>query len=113
MSNEINLHVITVVQNYGFGMVGEYFPKGWLKEISERSAEELERITSKYIPKDFKVTLHVERGVIYKAILDYADKIKADLIILPASQPDRRDYLLGPNAAKIVRHSDISVLVVR
>ncbi|MBT6187404.1 MAG: universal stress protein, partial [Rhodospirillales bacterium] len=28
-------------------------------------------------------------------------------------RPALKDYLLGPNAAQVVRHADVSVLVVR
>jgi len=40
-------------------------------------------------------------------------KIDADLIVLGANRPDLKDYLLGPNASRVVRHSARSVLVVR
>ena len=32
---------------------------------------------------------------------------------MSANRPELKDYLLGPNAARVVRHSDVSVLVVR
>ncbi|MEP3300223.1 MAG: universal stress protein, partial [Pseudoruegeria sp.] len=38
---------------------------------------------------------------------------KADLIVIGAHRPDFKDYLLGPNAARVVRHSECSVYVVR
>ena len=36
-----------------------------------------------------------------------------DLIVIGAHKPDFKDYLLGPNAARVVRHSHCSVHVVR
>ena len=44
---------------------------------------------------------------------DYSEKVNADLIMLTAVRPQFKDYMLGPNASKIVRHSSISVMVVR
>lgn len=32
---------------------------------------------------------------------------------MAAHRPALKDYLLGPNAARVVRHSNCSVLVVR
>jgi nucleotide-binding universal stress UspA family protein len=39
--------------------------------------------------------------------------VQADLIILGAHRPDISDYLMGANAAQIVRHADCSVWTVR
>ncbi|KZK78879.1 Universal stress protein F [Pseudovibrio sp. Ad46] len=52
-------------------------------------------------------------GNIYSEVLQTADELSADLIILMSHIPDFGDYLLGPNAAKIVRHANCSVLVIR
>ena len=39
--------------------------------------------------------------------------IGAELILIGAHSPELKDYLLGSNAARIVRHSPKSVLVLR
>jgi nucleotide-binding universal stress UspA family protein len=41
-----------------------------------------------------------------------AQTIKADLIVIGSHHPQLKDYLLGPNAAKVVRHPDRSAMVV-
>jgi nucleotide-binding universal stress UspA family protein len=56
---------------------------------------------------------HVLSGTVYDSVLETADKLGADVIIIGAHQPKLRDYLLGANAAKVVRHSKQSVLMVR
>ena len=50
---------------------------------------------------------------VYEAILNIARKTGADLIVVAAHRPELKDYLLGPNAARVVRHANCSVLVVR
>jgi nucleotide-binding universal stress UspA family protein len=35
------------------------------------------------------------------------------VIVLASHRPELKDYLLGPNAARVVRHAKCSVLVVR
>jgi nucleotide-binding universal stress UspA family protein len=50
---------------------------------------------------------------VYEEILATARDLKADLIVMASHRPELKDYLLGPNAARVVRHSDVSVLVVR
>ena len=52
-------------------------------------------------------------GTAYEEILTTARSFGADLIVMASHRPELKDYLLGPNAARVVRHSDVSVLVVR
>ena len=52
-------------------------------------------------------------GHAYNTILDEAEKSGADLIIIASHRPGLQDYLLGSTAAKVVRHANCSVLVVR
>ncbi|MEZ5601357.1 MAG: universal stress protein [Candidatus Competibacteraceae bacterium] len=54
-----------------------------------------------------------KHGSIYKEILDVAEEINADLIFMAAYRPSVKDYLLGSNASRVVRHARCSVTVVR
>ena len=65
------------------------------------------------MPTDVDITCHIGRGAIYDEVIKYSEAINADLIMISAVRPQLRDYMLGPNASKIVRHSSISVLVIR
>lgn len=56
---------------------------------------------------------HVETGSIYGGILAVADRIGTDLIVLSSHRPEMKDYLLGANASRVVRHARCSVFVVR
>jgi len=56
---------------------------------------------------------HVEIGSIYGGILAVADRIGTDLIVLSSHRPEMKDYLLGANASRVVRHARCSVFVVR
>lgn len=55
----------------------------------------------------------VRSGAIYDEVLTEAREMEADLIIVVSHHPTISDYLLGSNAASIVRHADCSVLVLR
>ena len=55
----------------------------------------------------------VSRKIALQTMINVAKEIKADLIVMASHRPELRDYLLGPNAARVVRHADCSVLVVR
>lgn len=55
----------------------------------------------------------VLRGKPGPAILDFAEQIRADLIIMASHKPELMDYLIGSTAARVVRHAKCSVLVIR
>ena len=55
----------------------------------------------------------IRSGHAYNTILDEAKSSGADLIIIRSHRPGLQDYLLGSTAAKVVRHANCSVLVIR
>jgi nucleotide-binding universal stress UspA family protein len=107
------LHVLTVVPEFGTPMVAQFFPEGHEEKMRETAKAVLHKFVSDRIPDTVKVQHIVGEGTIYKTIIETADEIGADLIIMGSHRPELQDYLLGPNAARVVRHSTRSVLVVR
>jgi nucleotide-binding universal stress UspA family protein len=107
------LHVMTVVPDYGMSLVGGFFPKEHEQQAIDHANRALHEFTAQHVPKEIRHRHIVAHGSIYREILRYADEVKADLIVLSASRPGPEDYLIGPNAARVVRHARISVLVVR
>ncbi|MCC0042364.1 MAG: universal stress protein [Rhodobiaceae bacterium] len=55
----------------------------------------------------------VRTGSAASGILETADELQADLIIVGSHKPGLQDYLLGSTAARVVRHANCKVLVVR
>ncbi|WP_114520861.1 universal stress protein [Altererythrobacter sp. ZODW24] len=55
----------------------------------------------------------VGMGNVTSGVLSVAEKIEADLIVLSSHRPKMKDWLIGANASRIVRHASCSVLVVR
>jgi nucleotide-binding universal stress UspA family protein len=60
-----------------------------------------------------KMDMIVRTGHSYSTILDVAQEVESDLIIIASHRPGLQDYFLGSTAAKVVRHAPCSVLVVR
>lgn len=112
-SMEANLHILTVVPDLGFPVVGQYFPKDTEEKIIADAKSQLADLVKKDVPDDIKVRHIVAQGSIYDQILGMAERVNADLIVLTAHRPELKDYLLGPNAARVVRHATCSVTVVR
>lgn len=107
------LHLVHIMPDFGMKMVEEYLPRHWMSDQKEKYNQAFEEIVKKYIPEGVEITLHIGRGAIYDQIISYSEKTEADLIVLSAVRPQLKDYMLGPNASKIVRHSSISVMVIR
>lgn len=107
------LHIVTVVSDHGMSFVQQYFPKGAVEKVIEETKNSLREFVTEKIPSDVPVQNIVAKGSVYECIIKTAKEVNADLIIMSAHRPELKDYLLGPNAAKVVRHSNLSVLVVR
>ncbi len=60
-----------------------------------------------------KMEVEVRTGHSYNTILDVAEEKDADLIVIASHRPGFQDYFLGSTAAKVVRHANCSVLVIR
>lgn len=94
-------------------IVGQFFPKGYEKEVGDKVLVVLKEFVKTHIPQDIKTQRIVGEGTVYEVILNMAAKINADMIVVSSGRDDLKDFLLGPNAARVVRHANCSVTVVR
>jgi nucleotide-binding universal stress UspA family protein len=107
------LHVMTVVPEFGLPMVGQFFPPGYETKLHDQVAKQLADLIAEQAPGHAGIKRIVAAGKIYQQIVNTAKRIKADLIVMGSHHPELSDYLLGPNAARVVRHAGCSVMVVR
>ena len=94
-------------------MLAEYVPPDF--ELQQRKASEdaLSRIASECGLNPAHVSWAVRQGGIYHEVLEQAQAINADLIVMSSHRPAMRTYFLGSNAGHVVRYAKCSVLVVR
>jgi nucleotide-binding universal stress UspA family protein len=111
----VSLDVVTVVPDFGKSVVGGFFEDDHHEKMVASSREALNTIVTATIGEEANsATRHiVATGTAYEEIIKLAEKAQSSLIVIGAHKPDFKDYLLGPNAARVVRHSDCSVYVVR
>jgi nucleotide-binding universal stress UspA family protein len=103
------IYVISVVpMNYM-----EFATPDFLDDQQKAAERELDAIAAKIALPPERVSTLVRMGSIYHEVLDEAEKIRADLVVVGSHRPSMRTYLLGSNAGTIVRHATCSVLVVR
>ncbi len=80
----------------------ETYFEGEMKKLVDKLNFPKERLTSANLI-----------GTVYAEILHEAKDWGADLIVVCAHTPSMATYLLGSNAAKVVRHAECTTLVVR
>lgn len=113
--NGAQLDVISVVPDYGISQVGSFFSKDHHDDMVVEAKKHLNALVTKALDaeQNAKVRHVVATGRAYEEVLNLAEKSGADLIVVGAHTSDLADYLLGPNAARVVRHAKCSVYVVR
>lgn len=113
IAGDDTLHVVCVVPDFGTSMVGSFFSPDHERKAIEKAKDALHAFTAKHVPEGVSVQHIIAHGNVYEEILEAAKTVSADLIVIGSHRPELRDYLIGPNAARVVRHSQRSVLVVR
>lgn len=107
------LHVVSVLPEFGVAQVGSFFRKDFEREALNALGQEMTQWVAVNVPDAVEVHPHVLHGTIYDEILRAAEKLRVDVIVMGSHRPALKDYLLGPNAARVVRHASCSVYVVR
>lgn len=111
--NNAELHVVAVVPDFGMSIVGIHFEEGFEKKAIASGGDQLSKYINDNISTSATVKGHVLHGTIYNEILAAAKKLGSDLIVMSSHRPAFSDYLLGPNAARVMRHAKQSVFIVR
>lgn len=107
------LHIINVIPGSGMAMVGSYLGPDQTIAIKSEAEERLKSWSAETIPAAVLGGLSVAQGTIYHEIIKAAQEVQAEVIVVGANRPALKDYLVGPNAARVVRHAPQSVLVIR
>ncbi len=84
-------------------------PAGMIDKNLHTSESELKKLAG----DDPRMEVMVRSGHSYDTILEVCNNLPADLVIVASHRPDLQDYFLGSTAARVVRHAQCSVLVVR
>jgi len=112
-SFDAGLIVMTVVPDIAMPVIGQYLPQDFSDRVKQQVSGHLKAFVQAQIPPGIEVQQRIVFGKIYERIINTAAKAKVDLIVMGSHHPELKDYLLGPNAARVVRHAKTSVMVVR
>jgi nucleotide-binding universal stress UspA family protein len=107
------LHVLTVVREIEAILQARAATLAYeviASDLENRMAALIRRANA----SDLEPNILITHGAsIYAEILGFAEEAGADLIVVGSHRPAMRDYLLGTNASRVVRHANCSVLVAR
>ena len=107
------LHVLTVIRDVEAILQAKAAMLGYdliATDLEKRIAALIRRADA----SDLNPNILVTHGAsIYAEILEVAEEAEADLVVVGSHRPAMKDYLLGTNAARVVRHARCSVLVAR
>lgn len=111
----VGLDVVAVVPDFGMSTVGSFFGKDHHDKMVAEAKLHLNELVVAALDEDRnkKVRHVIATGRAYEEVLKLAEKSKPSLIVVGSHKADLTDYLLGPNAARVVRHAKCSVYVVR
>lgn len=111
-ANGGRLHIMHVIRSTP-AMVAQFLPTDYARTADQQAMAMLREKVADHGIGESEAELLVRHGEVYPEILDAADKIGADLIVIGAHRPGVTDYLLGTAAARVARHAKCSVFLVR
>ena len=105
------LHIMTVIPAY-HAMVETFLPADYEQKMRVKVDQDLHAFVKRNVPAELKTQTIVAVGTIYEEVINTAHQVNCDLIIMGRNSEHHNSFLFGPNAERVVRHSDRSVLVV-
>jgi nucleotide-binding universal stress UspA family protein len=94
-------------------LLAEFVPADFDAQQMRSAKEALDIVAGEIGLERRRVSSTVRQGGVYHEILEEAEAIDADLIVMSSHQPAMKTYLLGSNAAYVARHARCSVMIVR
>jgi nucleotide-binding universal stress UspA family protein len=95
------------------GMLAEYVPADFEAQQRATAEEAIAIVARETGLPAARISTVVRQGNVDREILDEADAMHADLIVMSSHRAGLRTYFLGSNAGHVVRYAGCSVLVVR
>lgn len=94
-------------------MLAEYVPADFDTQQRQASEEAVAKLAKESGMDASRLSTVVRQGGIYHEVLEEAELMGTDLIVMVSHRPALKTYFLGSNAGHVVRYAACSVLVVR
>lgn len=108
------LHLLNVLPGIHMSMIATYFPKDAVQKMKKDVEVQLRSFADKLVDAELVYHVHIAEGKPYTTIIEYAEKLGADLIVMPSHKRSKIDnVVLGSVATKVVHNSPVNVLVIK
>ncbi len=111
--SKAKMTVMTVAPGFGMPIVASFFDEATVRNAMKEVARQLKSYIDDNFPDDIEINAVVVEGNPSELILKQARQDASDLIVISSHNNQVDHLLLGSCAAKVVRHSDCSVTVVK
>ncbi|MDF2965061.1 MAG: Universal stress protein UspA [Rickettsiaceae bacterium] len=112
-TNSGRIHLVNIIPELGINFLEDYLPQEWIEKRKAEAIVAIQKLITNYIPQEIEVQHFVTKGAVSEEVLSYAEQVKANLIIVTSTKGYPKDHSPGPNAKKITKHAQTSVLVLR
>jgi nucleotide-binding universal stress UspA family protein len=114
------IHVAKTFDNYiailhvaEEGFLGSLFNKGYDGMIKEAIDAKLEACKKKCADQGIEATTHIKAGKIYKMVVEAADELGCDSIIMGTHGASGIEAIVGSNATKVMSASNVPVVIIK
>ncbi|MEM9764768.1 MAG: universal stress protein [Pseudomonadota bacterium] len=108
------LHLLSVLPDFGMSMVGQYFPPDFKEETDKFAREALDKIADEMLGDVVKWQSHAAHGGVVDTILNFVESLSPKLVVMAAHPPSiMHDLLAGSHADRVASRASCSVLIVR
>ncbi|MGB0732587.1 MAG: universal stress protein [Pontibacterium sp.] len=111
-ASHAELHLLYVDQSLIHGAAYPHLNQTRLDEHREFAMQKLATLTAN-LPAPVIGHHHCRQGLAHDQILEAAQALAVDAIVMMARKPGVKSYFIGSNAERVVRHAPCSVFVVR
>lgn len=113
--NVIDSRDVEFLKNVGTHFPGGFKVEKYLERVKAERQQEIEEMITKHFPEDkARMSILIDVGVPFDAILKTIIAKKIDLVVIASKgKSNLIGTLFGSNAEKVFRHSNVPVLSVR
>lgn len=112
--NRARLTLLSVTPNFGTPLVAGYFPQDYAEQTRKALHDRLQVFAENHLPAELQSDFLIADGKVWEAVLESAEKLGVDLIIMAShKRPKLERILLGTNAMRVVQQAAQSVMIVR
>ena len=112
-THQASVEVVFVIPDQKDGYAQHFVPDDMRAAVQAEAEKDLVTFENSVNWGDIPHSSKVLRGVVYEEIIARASATNSSFIVIGANRPNIKDLFIGPNAARVARHTNCSVLIVR